>query len=296
MPSDSSRRDFVASSLTAAATLFAASPLSAAPLQALPRYPEDAPRLRIQPRYHRWHVATGVDWVETNTGHATLNWTIPIPQAAIVLVDVWNRHYLKDTEARTETVIAEKLTPLLTACRSAKLPIIHAPSPAMARKHPNWVRLAPDEAPTTTPDWPPSEFRNQTGAYKSYRRPSELRETELARLRAGLQLHPKIQPLADEPVIATGEELHRYCRREGILFLLFAGFNANACILERDYGVPAMRRRGYEVVIIRDCTTGMESRETQPTLSQTSGAILFLEMFVGYSVASDEIVAGLPGR
>src|SRR5687768_5451603 len=47
-----------------------------------------------------------------------------------------------------------------------------------------------------------------------------------------------------------------------------------------------MSRRGYETVLVRDCTTGMESRETQPTLSQTRHAILWLEMFGQYIVAS----------
>ena len=55
-----------------------------------------------------------------------------------------------------------------------------------------------------------------------------------------------------------------------------------------------MRKRGYEVILVRDCTTGMESKETQPTLAQTNGAILMLEMFGHYSIVSEEIIAGLP--
>jgi hypothetical protein len=47
-------------------------------------------------------------------------------------------------------------------------------------------------------------------------------------------------------------------------------------------------------MVVRGCTTGMESRETQPALSQTRGEILFLERFGQSSDASDEIIAGLP--
>lgn len=65
-------------------------------------------------------------------------------------------------------------------------------------------------------------------------------------------------------------------------------------MLARDYGAIEMSRSGYEVILVRDCTAGMESCETQPTLSQTRNAILLLEMFGQYSVASDEIIAGLP--
>ena len=61
--------------------------------------------LRISPRYHRWHVDPGVEWVEANTGYAHLDWDISLSRAALVLVDVWERHYLKDTEARAEKII-----------------------------------------------------------------------------------------------------------------------------------------------------------------------------------------------
>jgi nicotinamidase-related amidase len=142
--------------------------------------------------------------------------------------------------------------------------------------------------------WPPSEFRGKSGDFKPYARPVESRAPELVKLREDLALHPKVQPERDEAVIATGEELHRYCKQKGILFLFFLGFNTNACILWRDYGTMEMSRRGYEILILRDCGTGMESFETHDTLGQTRGAILFLEMFGQYSLTSDDLIAGLP--
>ena len=249
--------------------------------------------LSIHPRYHRWYVDPGVEWLESNTGYATLEWTIPISRVALVLVDVWQRHYIKDTEAREEAVIAKYLVPLMEACRKAGLPIVHAPSPPVAKQHPNWVKLVSEaEMVPKHDDWPPAQFRNLSGAYQSYRRPKEPREADKQKL-PPLYFHPKAHPIAKEPVVATGEELHRYCKQQGILFLLFAGFNTNACILSRDYGTIQMSNRGYEVILVRDCTTGMESKETQPALSQTSGAILLLEMFGQYSVTSGEVINGL---
>ena len=250
--------------------------------------------LFIHPRYHRWYVDPGVEWLETNTGYATLDWSIPISRAALVLVDVWQRHYIKDTEAREEAVITNNLVPLITVCRKAGLPVIHAPSAPVAKQHPNWVKLVSEaEMIPKHDDWPPAQFRNLSGPYQSYARPKEPREAEKQKL-PPLYFHPKVHPVAKEPVVATGEELHRYCKKQGILFLLFAGFNTNACILSRDYGTIQMSNRGYEVILVRDCTTGMESRETQPTLSQTKGAILLLEMFGQYSISSGEVIAGLP--
>lgn len=252
--------------------------------------------LHVKPRYYRWHVDPGVEWVETNTGYAQLEWSIPLSQAAIVLVDVWDRHYLKDTQARSEIVINEHLVPLLSQCRRAGMTIIHAPSAPQALQHPSWVGAGVRSMPTTEhDDWPPPEFRGKSGVFEQFRRPDEPREPELAQLRAKLKIHPKVLPIKGEPAVATGEELHQFCKQSGILFLFFAGFNTNACVLTRDYGTLAMSRRGYEVILIRDCTTGMESRQSQPAMSQTASAILFLEMFGQYSVTSDELCAGLKG-
>src|SRR5690554_2779715 len=97
--------------------------------------------LKIKPRYHRWHVDPGTEWLETNTGYANLDWSIPVNQTALVLVDVWQRHYLKDTEERGEMIIQNNLIPLINACRSDGMPVIHAPSLPVAIQHPNWVKL-----------------------------------------------------------------------------------------------------------------------------------------------------------
>ncbi|MCI0625842.1 MAG: isochorismatase family protein [Acidobacteria bacterium] len=290
-----SRRQFMTGSLVAGA-MMTSSGVPRMPAQAAPEGADTAPgraNLRTRPRYHRWHVDPGVDWLETNTGYASLDWSIPLSQAALVLVDVWQRHYLKDTELRGEEIIGDKLVPLLAACRDAGMKIVHAPSPPVAKVHPNWLKLVGEtEMKPEYDDWPPRQFRSRSGPYQRYKRPSEPREPERQALPPH-RIHPKAEPLAREPVIATGEELHRYCKQKGVLFLFFAGFNTNACILSRDYGTLKMSERGYEIILVRDCTTGMESRETQPTLSQTRGAILLLEMFGQYSVASDEVIAGL---
>ncbi|OAI56240.1 amino acid oxidoreductase [Planctomyces sp. SCGC AG-212-M04] len=253
-----------------------------------------AKTLNLRPRYHRWHVDADEEWLETNTGYAYLDWSLPLSQVALVLVDVWSNHYLKDAAARAEAIIEQRFVPLLAGCRKAGLQIIHAPSPPQALEHPNHVRgLENAKATNNRESWPPATFRSKSGPYQSYRRPSEPREPEVRAVRDRLTIHPKACPVGNEPVVATGDELHALCREKGILFLLFAGFNTNACILVRDYGTLAMSQRGYEVVLLRDCTTGMESPATQPTLGQTNGAILFLEMFGQYSATSEDVLAGL---
>src|SRR4030042_6345543 len=83
--------------------------------------------LSVKPRYYRWHVDPGIEWLETNTGYSTLDWKIQVSQAALVLVDVWQRHYLKDTEARGEAIINNNLIPLINTCRKGEMQIINCP-------------------------------------------------------------------------------------------------------------------------------------------------------------------------
>ena len=256
-----------------------------------------AEKLHIKPRYHRWHVNAGAEWLEKNTGHANLDWNIPVSQCALVLLDVWSKHYLKEPEDRAEKIINDKYVPLLNKCRESGMSIIHAPSPQVAVKHPNWVKLISEIELNPVPDnWPPKEFRGLSGNYKSFRRPFEPRDIEIQAMVNPHQFHPIALPKKDEAVIATGEELHRYCKQKGILFLFFAGFNTNACMITRDYGALQMNNRGYQVSVVRDCTTGMESKDSQAGLQQTNGAILFFEMFGQYTVTSEEIINGFTGK
>jgi len=249
-------------------------------------------KLHVKPRFHNWIVDEGEEWLELNTKQANLDWNIPVSQCALVLLDVWQRHYLKEPEERAEKIINERYVPLLKSCREYGMEVIHCPSPQVAKTHPNWVKLMSEaELKPVSDSWPPKEFRNLSGPYNAYRRPFTPKEAERNAL-TPLTFHPKVVPLNNEAVIAYGEELHRYCKQKGILFLFFAGFNTNACLITRDYGALQMNYRGYQVSVIRDCTTGMESRETQAGLLQTNGALLFFEMYGQYTVTSNEIISG----
>ncbi|MCP4782590.1 MAG: isochorismatase family protein [Fuerstiella sp.] len=260
--------------------------------------------LHIKPRYYRWHVDPGEEWVEKNTGYAHLDWEVTLSRVALVLVDVWDRHYIEDTESRSEEIVQQKIRPLLNASRRAGVEIIHAPSPREARLYKAWNQQrypvqesslrVPQPAAKSELTWPPVEFRSKAGPYKKYARPFEpMAAVRLERLK-GMRIHPDVEPVGDEVVVANGAELHQYCREKGILFLIYLGFNTNACILTRDYGTLEMGKRGYEIIILRDCTTAMESFETADELLQTRGAIQFLEMFGKYSITSQELIAGLP--
>lgn len=255
--------------------------------------------IHLCPRYFRLYTDAGVELAEKNMRYAELDWTLPRSQAALVSLDVWNYHFARDTLARIDDIAVHRIAPLVEACRAGGLQVIHAPAGPLAQRHPNWVRLVPDsEKPQpvwpNSPLWPPPEFRQKTGPYAAFARPPEPQDEERNRYREELRdFHPAVRPVGDEPVVLTGEELHRLCAQQGILVLLYVGFNTNACIVMRDYGVFAMHQRGYEVILLRDCTTGMETHETTDQLLCTRGQIATLEQFGIYTLTSEQVIAAL---
>lgn len=253
------------------------------------------PTLHVQPRYYSWVAAPDVEWTEKNTGYAWLDWRLPLSRTALILLDVWEGMYLKDTAARNDHITRQVIVPLVAASRASGMPVIHCPGPQYGKEHPNLLRygeLIDQPSPPKDKVWPPGDFRARKGPYAGYAKPPapESRRAELDTLRAGNRMHPAVEPEPGEPVILTGRELHEYCKRKGILFLFYAGFQTNACLFTRDYGAWEMHKRGYTVIVVRDAGTAMESFETADRLEQTKNALLMLEMFEKYSVTSQELI------
>ena len=259
--------------------------------------------IHIRPRYYRLFTDPGTEMAEQNYGHRELDWEMSLSEAALVSLDVWNRTpwAAQDSQDRADEVVETKIVPLVEACRACGLQVVHAPANPVASKSPNYVSLIGEDekfqaAYPNSPEWPPPEFREKTGPYARYARPHEPQEEQANRFRAeSRDFHPLVHPAGDEPVIATGEELHRLCAQRGILHLFYVGFNTNACIVMRDYGVFQMLHRGYQTILVRDCTSGMETHETRENLTCTRGQIASVEQFGVYTVSSEHVIEALKG-
>ncbi len=55
----------------------------------------------------------------------------------------------------------------------------------------------------------------------------------------------------------------------------------------RGYGCRALREAGYNVILLRDCTTGIEVSQTVASLDMTNAAIRNIEMKVGISTTGE---------
>jgi len=250
-------------------------------------------------RYSREYTDPDVPCREENFDWHQREITVPADQSALVLVDCWDRHPVVSFVERAERVARERILPVVQPCREAGVTVVHAPSPGVAHKYPQWLAYAANSelfGDGGQAGWPPSEFIRRTQGYTNdpYARPAEpLLEQWLAddNLFPGMRIMSFLEPGPQDFVVATGEQLHRLCRHREILHLFYAGFAANICVQFRDYGIRAMRDRGYHIILLRDCTTAIEGSHTLDGEWLTQAAIFNIELKVGCSTTSEELQA-----
>jgi hypothetical protein len=251
--------------------------------------------IHLVPRYYVRYPKTRTGFNEKQCRYGEVRWDIDINRIALVCLDIWNMDLHQDMAARDDAVTRKKIVPLVNACRQRGLQIIHAPSPPIAHRHPNWVDLVkkhevPRAEYKNSPVWPPAEFRAGNGPYRQYVMPRKDDMLKAWKLLDQADFHELVQPVGDEPVIATGEELHRLCVQRKILFLLFAGFHTPGCMTNRTYGMTKMQSRGYTCILLRDCTNGMETHKTFKDRLSMKGTIAFLEQTGIYTLSSEQVI------
>jgi nicotinamidase-related amidase len=259
--------------------------------------------LHLSLRTYQRQLEPGVDCVEANFHYEEWPVTIPAHQAALVLVDVWDTHYIRSHAERTAEIARTKIAPAVAVARAAGIAVIHAPSPAQSKRYPQWTRYATEAdarapvtgrtAPFVEPSaWPPAAFRRREGAYAQFRSPQSPLMKQVADQRLARGIDASVLPAPEDFVVATGDQLHRLCAAQGLLHLFYAGFAANVCISFKDYGIRAMHARGYHTILLRDCTTAIEGHDTVDTLAGTAQAIRELEMAdLAATITSEAFVA-----
>jgi nicotinamidase-related amidase len=248
--------------------------------------------LNIPCRYYRVYTDPDTPCVEQSFHHVERTLPVPVEQAALVLVDIWSTHYIDSWLARASDVTRTQIVPVLDAARQAGMLVIHGPSPSVAQRYaspPN----SELRAPSTAPDWPPSAFRNiyRSGEYAAFGRDPEPRLKEaLERYVDELDIAEPARPRPGEPVIFTGAQMHALLAERRILHLFYAGFATNWCVLYRDYGMLAMSQLGYNLILIRDATTGVEFHDTVAGCTATEFQIREIETKYAWSTTVDSFL------
>jgi nicotinamidase-related amidase len=252
--------------------------------------------LTLRVRYFQDSTPADVPCREEHFIRREIDMVLPISATAFVLVDVWNVHFIESWMERAKKITVEAIVPALQAARQAGLTIIHAPCPEVADQYPQTKRLPsvsggappPDES-----DWPPVAFRRREGVYTAYAGPRNQPPGIAVHwdpLKHRLAVSPAIEVRDDDVVVATGVQLHSVLAERGILHLIYVGFATNWCILGRDYGIRAMARRAYNIILLRDCTTGVEFPDTLEDGLVTEVAVREIEQQFGFSASNEDFL------
>lgn len=251
--------------------------------------------LELDVRFLRHGTDDGVECREERLVRQERTWTIPAEQSALVLVDCWAEHFIRSHQEASDRIIRERLAPVVAAAWAAGVTIVHAPSPVWVEAYPQWVAYASEadlgfSEPAADP-WPPEAFRKRIGEHAQFARFVEPKVTEWLREPSRYRIHEALGPEPGDFVIKTGDQLHRLLKHRKLLHLFYAGFATNICILFRDYGTRAMAQRGYNIILLRDCTTGIEHAETVKDQGLTRAAIDTVEVSAGHTTTAEQFLA-----
>lgn len=214
-------------------------------------------------------------------------------ETALVLVDVWDRHWSKGAAGRCG-VLAEKINETVVRARAKGILVVHAPSDTMdfyaeseARKR--FLSVEPPKnipEPVVLPEYPqPVDSSDGGGDTQDDYPPDTIVWT-----RQSEKIF--IDESADLVCGDEGDRLYAHFKSRGIKFIIYAGVHTNMCILHRSFAIKKMVRRGFKTALIRDLTDAMYNPEKAPYVSHDEGTALvisYIEKFYSPTITSGQI-------
>jgi nicotinamidase-related amidase len=206
-----------------------------------------------------------------------LDASLPISQTAIVICDMWDRHWCSGATRRVAD-LARRMAPVIDEARLRGIQIIHAPSETMPF-YQEWpqrqsiLRIAKIEppAPLGLAD-PPLPIDDSDGGcdtgdsfYKAWTR-------EIATLPMG-----RADVISDD-----GKQIYSFLRERGISNLLVMGVHVNMCVLNRSFAIRQMTNWGIRCVLVRDLTDSMYNPKDRPYVTHDRGTELVVEHIERY--------------
>lgn len=195
-------------------------------------------------------------------------------RSAILVCDVWNRHWSKGANLRLATLLP-RMEDLLNRTRSRGFHIVHAPSDTLAfyagcpaRRRIAELPLIPPPADLPRED-PPLPINDRDGGSDSGE------DTPTA---VWTRQHPALTIDQDRDVVSdNGPEIRSWMQHTGIRRLFILGVHTNMCILNRTFGIKQMVRWDVPVALVRDLTDSMYNPASPPYVSHDAGTGLVID-------------------
>ena len=138
------------------------------------------------------------------------------------------------------------------------------------------------------PEWPPRDFVERSGEHSEFGR--KFHASGWKDHYPDFKIADTLTPRAEDYVIRSDSHLHRVLKNLRVLHLFYIGFATNICLQHRDYGMHTMSDRGYNLILIRDCTTAVETHDTVDELLTTRLSTQETETKYAFSTSSNEFI------
>ncbi|HUS08220.1 MAG TPA: isochorismatase family protein [Bryobacteraceae bacterium] len=207
----------------------------------------------------------------------TFEETFPARETAIVICDMWDKHWCAGATRRVEA-LAARMSPVVDRARSAGIHIIHAPSDTMEfyRDAPQRKRIQaiPQSAPPAALDIPdpPLPIDDKSGGC----------DTHDKQYKAWSRQHPAIHIGPEDYISDRGAEIYSALVQAGVSRLIIMGVHTNMCILNRTFAIKQMTRWSKRCVLARDLTDAMYDPADRPFVSHDNGTNLVIEHIEKY--------------
>jgi nicotinamidase-related amidase len=192
---------------------------------------------------------------------------------------------------RIRRIIDERIAPLLRTARSSGIRVIYLVEGwSTTERYPQYrdLRARVPEHPVDMPRCPDDSGRREI--LEAIYGPGWLTGDRKA-LSDVMDISPAIAPEAGDWVAATTAQAATVLAENGIVNILYTGFDANGCVWMSAGGMRPMSRLGYRTILLRDCTAGAETAETFADERLTEAWIQVLEMLTCTADSRDLLAA-----
>jgi len=189
--------------------------------------------------------------------------TIRGSQTAVVVMDMWDRHWC-ESFTRKAVAMIEPMNRTLDAARQLGITVVFSPSEVT-----DFYKGQPRrEAMNTFPHHPMPEYAFD---------PPKAPWTEMGGCECGperpcntndiyvwTRQHKDLEIKEGDFISEDTQELYNLCRERGISTLLYIGVASNMCILNRPTGIIEMTKRGLDCILARDMTEAISGKGYNP--------------------------------
>ena len=215
---------------------------------------------------------------------------ITAPNAAIVICDMWDKHWCKSATNRCEE-IAKRMEPVIAAARAKGVLIIHAPSECMKSYADTPQRKLAQSATRAEPpaarkiDEPPLPIDDSDGGCHDV--------PQCKQGQAWTKENPNLHIAEGDAISDNGQEIYNLLRARNIRMLMVMGVHTNMCVLGRSFAIRQMTKWEIPCVLVRDLTDTMYNPRMRPMVPHEEGTKLVVEHIEKYwcqSISSKDLL------